>query len=133
NGVELPASEQFTLPVGGVSGQSTLPGFYLDALLLRVMEGNAGNDEDAAHLKFLHCPVLVNDITLSGIDPLDPNTTLNITLDGVLGMNYLVASADFSGDILSIGATTPGNFDWVTFDFADMNNALLGLNLKESL
>lgn len=133
NGMRLPDDQQFQLPLSGVSGASTMAGFYLDSLLLRTTEGDAANDDDPNHIRFLHAPVLVGDITLTGQDPLDPTQALTITLDGVFGMNYMVASADFSGDLFSIGGTVPGAFDWLTFDFSDMNNPLLGLNLKAEL
>ncbi len=44
---------QFQLSVGGIGGTATVPGFYLDSMLIRTMEGNAANDNDPRHLNFL--------------------------------------------------------------------------------
>ncbi len=117
-------ADQFTLPVGGVGGIVTAAGFFLDDMLIRTIEGNAANDNDPNHLKFLSTPVLVNDITLR-----DPNTNEMLTLDGIFGVNNLVANAMIiPGDpIPSIYNLTLSNFNWVVFD---QPNGLLGLDVK---
>jgi autotransporter-associated beta strand protein len=117
-------ADQFTLPVGGVGGIVTAAGFFLDDMLIRTIEGNAANDQDPNHLKFLSTPVLVNDITLR-----DPKTNQMLTLDGVFGMNNVVANAMIiPGDpIPSIFGQTLSNFNWAVFD---QPNGLLGLDVK---
>ncbi|MEI8197002.1 MAG: PEP-CTERM sorting domain-containing protein, partial [Phycisphaerae bacterium] len=128
NGVEVASTEQFTLPVGGISGSAELAGFYLDSLEVPTKEGDV--------LRWLHVPVLINDITLTGKDPYDPTSDLTVTLDGVFGMNLLIGSADFGGDILSDPTgllsleVQPSAFDWLVMDFTDGQEPTLGLNLK---
>ena len=123
-GVEV--EEQFTLTVGGVGGTTTAAGFYLDSLLLRTTEGNAANESDPFHLRFPQAPVLVIDIKVQ-----DPITSQTLTLDGVLGMNFLVASAFVSEAFPpSIDNLTPGSFDWLVFDEPA---GVLGLDVKDSL
>ena len=116
--------DQFRLDVGGVVGNVTFSGFYLDQLSLKTSEGDMANDEDPNHLNFIRAPVLVNDIQLR-----DPNTNQLLTLDGVFGMNYLAASGDI-GEVNGFPALvneTPGNFEWIVFD--DVNGTL-GLTPK---
>lgn len=109
----VPLEEQFTLSIGGIGGVSKLAGFYLDSLLLRTMQGDVNNDLDENHFRFLHAPVLVGDITVQ-----DPDTQQQLTLDGIFGMNFLVASAFVSeGDPFpSIDRLTFGRFDWIVYD-----------------
>ena len=117
---------QFVLTVGGVGGTTTVAGFYLDSLLLRTQEGNVANVNDPAHLRIGQAPVLVADITVK-----DPITAQTLTLDGVLGMNMLVASAFVTEAFPpSIGDLTPGSFDWLVFDEPA---GVLGLDVKDSL
>ena len=126
-------SNQFQLSVGGIGGSATVSGFYLDSLLVPTMEGNPNNPNDPRHLRYLSDPasgglgppVLVTNITLH-------NGTQTLTLDGDLGMNFLVGGLDLSGadiDSLSFGNFTPGAFDWLTFDEA---NGILGLQLNSA-
>jgi hypothetical protein len=114
NGV--PADQQFQLTIGGVGGTKKVAGFFLSSLLVRTMEGNAGNDNDPKHFRFTDAPVLVSNITVA-----NPNNAADtLTLDGIFGMNYLVASAYVSeggaGGLPTIGALTQGAFDWAVFD-----------------
>lgn len=106
---------QYVLTIAGVGGQSTIAGFFMDSMLLRTNEGDPANLNDPNHLKFARAPVLVGDITV-----LDPLTNQELTLDGIFGMSYLVASAFISegpgGPIFGDLAT--GNFDWAVFDQA---------------
>ncbi|HUO10441.1 MAG TPA: hypothetical protein VM008_19205 [Phycisphaerae bacterium] len=113
---------QFQFQIQGVGGIETLAGFYLDSLLLRTMEGSAANDNDPHNLRFRGAPVLVGDITLT-----DPVSQMTLTLDGVFGMNFLIASLDPSGlDGLSIPPIATNYFDWITFDEP---NGILGLDV----
>jgi hypothetical protein len=113
NGV--PADQQFQLTIGGIGGSKKVAGFYLSSLLVRTMEGNAANDNDPKHFRFTDAPVLVSNITVA-----NPNNAADtLTLDGIFGMNFLVASAYVSegGDAgLTFGALAPGAFDWAVFD-----------------
>jgi autotransporter-associated beta strand protein len=117
-------ADQFVLPIGGVGGTVTSAGFFLDDMLVRTIEGNAANDADPNHLKFLGTPVLVNDITVR-----DPITNQMLTLDGIFGMNNVIANAMIIPDPLapSIFGQTMSNFNWVVFD---QPNGLLGLDVK---
>ena len=116
--------DQFILPIGGVGGLVNVAGFFLDDMLVRTIEGNAANDLDPNHFKFLNAPVLVHDISL-----FDPNTDRTLTLDGIFGMNNVVANAMYVPGVPfpSIFAQTLGNFNWVVYD---QPNGLLGLDVK---
>lgn len=107
--------DQFTLTIAGIGGERTIAGFYLDTLVLPTVEGDP--------IVFHDAPVAVGDITVQ-----DPVTGQTLTLDGIFGMNFLVSSAELTGDILNpVGALSPGNFNWIVFDEP---NGLLGLDLK---
>jgi hypothetical protein len=113
-GVALP--DQFTLVLGGVGGQQTLAGFWLDSLLLPTMEATELNNPDL-NITFTHVPVLVGDITVKDPNyPTDPTKWL--TLDGIFGMNMLIESINMPTDLLSLdfGAPSPSFFQWITFD-----------------
>jgi hypothetical protein len=100
----VPADQQFTLSVGGIGGMAHSAGFYIDKLVLTTREGKP--------ITYLHAPVLVADITAR-----DPATGQSITLDGVFGMNFLVASAKVDGGLLpDISHITAGPFKWIVFD-----------------
>jgi hypothetical protein len=92
------------------------------------MEGSATDDSNPGNIAFDQEPVLVGDITVK-----DPLSSQTLTLDGIFGMNNLIASADFSmdssGGISSFNAAT-GNFSWITFDEP---NGILGLTLDPSV
>lgn len=113
-------AEQFQLTISGIGGDSNVAGFYLDSLLLPTMEGNPLDVNDPNHLRFLNAPVLVADIVLQ-----DPDTLQSLTLDGILGMNFLVASTEIIG--MTFGAMSSGSFDWIVYD---QPNGVLGLDLK---
>ena len=111
--------KQFLLPVQGIGGTVTVSGFFLDSLLLRTQEGGT-NPDDPNHIHYLGTPVFVTDIELT-----DALTQQPLTLDGIFGMNFLIASAFLFPD-LNIGDTAFGPYDWVTFDEP---NGVLGLDL----
>jgi hypothetical protein len=100
----VPADKQFTLSVGGIGGTKKSAGFFLDKLSLPTTEG--------APITFLHAPVLVADITVKD------SAGRSFTLDGVFGMNFLVASAmvDESSLIPDVDHLTQGAFRWIVFD-----------------
>jgi hypothetical protein len=115
--IGVPEDEQFTLSIGGVGGTKKVAGFYLSSLLLRTTEGNVNNDLDPKHFRFLDAPVLVADLTVR-----NPTTDKTLTLDGIFGMNFLVASAfvstvDFGGTQFPFPSLlAPGAFDFAVFD-----------------
>ena len=114
----LPVANQFSLEIGGIGGTLTVSGFYLDNLVLHTMEGSL-DDADPNNLRYVGAPVLVNDVSV-----MDPLTNQVLTLDGIFGMNFLVASLFVDGLNLGDGATGP--YDWITFDEP---NGVLGLDL----
>lgn len=109
--------QQFTLSLGGIGGTTKAAGFYLDSLSLPTLEGDP--------LNFAGAPVLINDITL-----LDPVTSDQLTLDGLIGMNLLVASAFLNEGLFpTFGALNASAFNWLVFDEP---NGTLGLDLAAS-
>jgi hypothetical protein len=98
---------QFIMTVGGIGGSKKSAGFFLDRLSIPTMEGKA--------IVFDHAPVLVADITVT-----DAQGRV-FTLDGVLGMNFLVASAmvDEGAAIPDIGQINAGAFKWIVINHAD--------------
>jgi hypothetical protein len=79
-------ADQFSLPVGGIGGIKTSTGFYLDLLTLPAKTGDP--------IIYAKAPLLVSDITV-----VDSKTQKSFTLDGVFGMNFLVASASLTAGI----------------------------------
>jgi hypothetical protein len=132
NGNEIP--DQFSISIAAFGGDDpndpsdssaiTISGFYLDSMLLRTMEGNAANDADPNHLNFISAPVLVFDISI--FRDLPGGGTEQLTLDGILGMNYFAASAIPVGSIFDPFVTAPGAFDWLVYDEA---NGTFGVTL----
>jgi len=120
NNPSAPGTEianQSTLPVQGLGGAVTVAGFFLDDLIVHTQEGGA-NDANPLNIRYVHAPIYVNDVTLQ-----DPLTHDTLTLDGIFGMNNLVASASFDG---LIGDVVGGAYDWIVFDEP---NGVLGLQL----
>jgi len=102
----IPEKEQFGLTIGGIGGNKEAKGFYLDLLVLPTRDGKG--------IRYAKAPVLVSDITL-----MDPATKQSFTLDGVFGMNFLVASANVTGGLLpDIGNLTQGPFTTIVIDHA---------------
>lgn len=99
---------QFVVPIEGTGGEIDAAGFYLDSLTIPTIEGEP--------LNFVEAPIVVLNITVQ-----NPTTGQTLTLDGDLGMNFLVASLDLDSFDIDAGA-----FDWITFD---QPNGLLGLTL----
>lgn len=119
---ELPGTlvaNQFHFPIGGIGGSVVTSGFYLDSLTLHTLEGGV-LDADPNNIHYLGAPVMVNDVSLE-----DPLTHETLVLDGIFGMNFLVASAFLTPD-LNIGDTAFGPYNWVTFD---ERTGILGLDL----
>lgn len=138
DGTALPG--QFQVEVSGLGGTSVVAGFFVDSLLVRTVVGGPQPD-DPNHLRYLHTPVFVLDITVVDPDPA-PGNGDTITLDGIFGMNMLIASAELlktsdprepPGTVptaLPIGGTRLAPFDWVVFDEP---NALLGVKIGPSI
>ena len=116
-GVEI--GNQFFLPLQGIGGTVTVAGFFLDSLLLQTLEGSA-DPNDPNNIKYLGAPVYVTDIELT-----DAETNQPLILDGIFGMNFLVASALLTAE-LDIITASAGAFNWLTFDEP---NGVLGLDL----
>lgn len=124
NGNPLPEQFQLTIAAFGAddpndngdSSNIVISGFYLDFLLVRTMEGDAANDNDPNHLKFIHAPILVNDISTSRLVNGNLET---LTLDGVFGMNFLAATAIPPTSIFDPVFTSPGAFDWIVYNDAE--------------
>jgi hypothetical protein len=110
-GTDIP--DQFTLQIGGVGGAVTAAGFFLDSMVLPTMEGQP--------IRYVRAPVLVGDISVA-----DPETGDELTLDGVFGMNFLVASMFVDG--IEMGDVAAGAYDWLVFDEP---NGVLGLNIPD--
>jgi hypothetical protein len=110
-----PIANQFQVPIQGIGGDVTLSGFFLDSLLLHTMEGSP-DPNDPNNIRYLGAPVLVHDITV-----LDPLTDESLTLDGIFGTNFLIASI-----ALDLGDARESPFQWITFDEP---NGVLGLDL----
>ncbi len=108
---------QFQLTISGIGGDQRAAGFFLDSLRVPTMEGDP--------LNFVSAPVLVVDISVQ-----DPVTLETLTLDGVFGMNFLVASAFVIEETFDIVAFNPGPFEWVVFDEP---NGILGLQVTSAL
>jgi hypothetical protein len=114
--VGVPADQQFSLDVGGIGGQKTSRGFYLDCLQLPT--------DQKKPLRYFKAPVLVSDISVT-----NPKTGKTYTLDGVFGMNYLVASVAITGGLIpDLGKMVQGPFSFVAID---PDRGTLGLKLKQ--
>jgi hypothetical protein len=118
-----PLDGQFQLTVSGIGGDTKVAGFHLSSLLLPTTEGATNPNEN---LTFTDVPVLVSDISL-----LNPETNESLTLDGVFGMNMLVASTEvIEGADLPFGAMSSGAFNWIVFD---QTHGILGLDVRAEL
>jgi hypothetical protein len=109
----------FKLTIGGTGGETTLAGFFMDSLALPTVQGDP--------IEYRTAPVLIGDISLQ-----DPSNSEIYTLDGIFGMNFLVATANINTDEPFPFPTdlTVGAMDWITFDEP---NKLLGLQVREEI
>ncbi len=100
----VPGEQQFDLTVGGIGGNKSSVGFYADLLALPTRQG--------APLTYARAPFLVSDITV-----VDPTTKKQFTLEGVFGMNFLVATANVTGGLLpDLDKLTQGPFSTIVID-----------------
>lgn len=112
----VPANEQFTLPIGGIGGAKNVNGFFVDVVQLPTVAGEP--------IRYLKAPFLVMDISVT-----DEKSGEAFTLDGVFGMNYLVASASISSGLMAgIADTHGGAFDFIVIDHA---RKTMGLKLRK--
>ena len=113
-GVNAQKDKQFELAIGGVGGQKQSSGLFFDSLQLPTLEGQP--------IVYAKAPLLISDITVADSEG------KTFTLDGVFGMNYLVASAEVTGGLLpDIGKIVDGPYRWIVIDF---KNPTLGLEPK---
>ncbi len=126
----VPVDQQFQLSIGGVGGTTKLAGFFLDWLVLPTEEGDPHNLSDPNHFRFIKAPVLVGNVNIP--DPTDPTNPAKMwPLDGIFGMNFLVASANLiEGDPPAITGLTSGAFDWIVYD---QTQGKLGLTLHTAV
>jgi hypothetical protein len=121
-----PLPNQFVLPIGGIGGTINAAGFFLSSLTLPTQEGDP--------ITFLDAPVLVADVSAT-----NNVTGQTITLDGDLGMNFLLPSIDISGltgPSSSAASAKPADdpadsaapFDWITYD---QPAGVLGLDIPD--
>lgn len=115
----IPEDQQFFITVGGVGGSHKAAGFFLDTLTIPTREKDP--------IIYRKAPVLVSDITVE-----DPKTKETITLDGVFGMNYFVASAYVSeaGLLPDLGKMSAGGYESIVID-TDAGD--LGVKIKKEL
>jgi hypothetical protein len=93
----------FKLAIGGLGGQKDSSGVFVDRVALPTMEGPP--------IVYAKAPLLVTDVSVAD----EKGDTF--TLDGVIGMNYLVASAEVTGGLLpDIGKIIDGPYSWIVID-----------------
>jgi hypothetical protein len=118
--------DQYQLSIGGIGGTVKLAGFYMTSLSVPTEEGQ--------EIRFTDAPVLVGDIAAKD----DKGTTDTsddqvLTLDGIFGMNFLIASIFVAegppGELPSFGDPVPNAFDWLVYDSV---NGKLGLEPSSS-
>ena len=101
----IPKDQQFSLAVGGLGGAKQSTGIFFDRLELPTREGRP--------IVYVKAPLLISDITV--VDAKGKP----FTLDGVFGMNYLVASAEITGGLLpDVGKMVDGPFKLIVIDHA---------------
>jgi hypothetical protein len=111
---DVPKDQQFELAIGGVGGANQSHGVFFNRLELPTREGPP--------IVYLKAPLLISDITVADQDG------KTFTLDGVFGMNYLVASAEVTGGLMpDVGKIIDGPYRWIVIDFKQQ---MLGLELK---
>lgn len=123
----VPLEDQFTVQIAGVGGTVTATGFFLDTMLLPTVEGG-DYLQNPNHIHYERAPVVVFDISAE-----NPDTGEVFILDGILGMNFLSASAELAYLDMGLGEPLPlpaniraGVFDWLVFD---ETTGTLGLSL----
>jgi hypothetical protein len=99
----VPQDQQFSLPVGGLGGMTNAPGTFFDRLELPTREGPP--------VAYKRAPFLVSDVSVRDAEG------KTFTLDGVIGMNFLCASAEIKGGLLpDIGNIVASPFRYIVVD-----------------
>lgn len=105
-GIRTPRDKKFELAVGGMGGGKQAPGVIVDRLELPTADGSP--------IAYDKAPLLVLDITVADHDG------NQYTIDGVLGMNLFVASAQVTGGLLpDIGNIVDGPYRWIVINHAE--------------
>ena len=105
-GIQIAKEQKFSLPIGGLGGQKNASGLFVDRVEIPTRENNRP-------IVYSKAPLLVCDITVTDAEG------KQFTLDGVLGMNYFVASAEITGGLLpDIGKIVNGPFRYIVIDHA---------------
>lgn len=132
DGVLAPDEDVFSVAIEGVGDEpATLVGIYLDSATLPTLAGDPNDPDDPRHITYQRAPFFIADITLP--DPEDPDDiTKAITLDGVIGMNYLAPSSEVT--LISVGSFQlpfPTDLTEGAYDFAviDEPSGILGLRI----
>jgi hypothetical protein len=103
DGSLLAREKTFQLMVGGLGGQKQAHGLFFAKMELPTNEGKP--------IVYAQAPLLVTDITVTD------EKGRRFTLDGVLGMNYLVASAEVTGGLIpDIGNIVDGPWRTIVID-----------------
>jgi hypothetical protein len=107
----VPQDQQFSLMIGGLGGAKNAPGTFFDRLELPTREG--------APIAYERAPFLVMDVSVQDAEG------KTFTLDGLIGMNFLCASAEISGGLLpQIGKIVDSPFRYIVID---NKTAVMGL------
>jgi hypothetical protein len=108
----VPKDQKFRLMAAGLGGGKQSTGMFFDRFELPTREGKP--------IAYAKAPLLVADITATD------SQGKQYTLDGVLGMNYLVASTEIIGGGLlpDIGKIVAGPWRWIVID---LKQGVLGL------
>jgi hypothetical protein len=96
-------ADRFSLMIGGVGGAKNAPGTFFDGLEIPTRESRP--------IAYKRAPFLIMDI------PVEDADGKAFTLDGVLGMNFLCASAEITGGLLGgIGKIVDSPFRYIVID-----------------
>jgi hypothetical protein len=99
----IPKDKLFSLAIGGLGGAKQSSGIFFDRLELPTREGKP--------IVYEKAPLLISDVSV-----VDGNGK-TFTLDGVFGMNYLVASAEITGGLIpDVGKMVDGPFKIIVID-----------------
>jgi hypothetical protein len=113
NGQPL-AKVAFSAPIGGIGQTTMINGFEVDKLTIPTTAGR--------NLVFKNARIGVHDIKY-----FDAESNTEVTIDGILGSNFLCASAKMDGLLPSDIGQTP--FDNIILD---LRNNTLGFNLRDN-
>jgi hypothetical protein len=101
--IGIAKERRFSLPIGGLGGQKNASGLFFDRLEIPTTQ--------VQPIAYAGAPLLICDITVVDAEK------NSFTLDGVLGMNYLVASAEITGGLLpDVGKISDSPFRYLVID-----------------